>query len=331
VGKILLRVIQGNESSGRRLRALLHTWLGAYLALLLKDKDIEHIHVHHGYFASWVGMVAADLLGINYSMTLHGSDLLLHAAYLDIKLEHCSVCFTVSEFNRNYILEHYPRIPARKVIVARIGVNIPFAQSPSTHALKQLRMLSVGRLHFVKDHAFLIRACRILKDRGCSFCCVIAGDGPERTTLAKLIRRLDLENEIKLAGHVPNEKLDAYYNDSDLVVLTSRSEGIPLVLMEAMARGKIVLAPAITGIPELVDPGKSGFLYLPGSVRDFVRTVETIGTSLFQLESVRRRARAQVEQHFNREKNLAAFAQLFAAQLPARPEAQDEDPVLQQI
>ena len=75
-----------------------------------QDRGVDHIHVHHGYFGSWIGMVAARLLGVNFSMTLHGSDLLLNGAYLDTKLKHCRFCVTISEYNRRYILEHFPAI-----------------------------------------------------------------------------------------------------------------------------------------------------------------------------------------------------------------------------
>lgn len=330
--KTISRVMRGHEPLQRRLRALLHTWLGAYFALALKNKGVEHIHVHHGYFASWVGMVAAKLLGIGYSMTLHGSDLLLHAAYLDEKLKNCDSCFTVSQFNRNYILEHFPEVAARKIFVTRMGVAIPLFKIPTPTNLGNLRILSVGRLNSVKNHTFLIRACRILKDRGRSFRCVIAG---ERRGLEKLIHKLGLEKEVFLVGHVASSKLSDYYTNSDLVVLTSRSEGIPLVLMEAMARGKVVLAPAITGIPELVASGKNGFLYSPGSMRDFVRTVEGFEASLSNMDHIRNNAQKQVQQSFDREKNLAIFAQLFVARLSgtfsSTTEAQDENPVLQQI
>ena len=125
-------------------------------------------------------------------------------------------------------------------------------------------MLAVGRLHPVKDHAFLLRACHELKTSGADFACLIAGEGPERPWLEHLIRNLGLEDQVKLLGHLSRQQLDACYELCDLVVLTSRSEGIPLVLMEAMARGKIVLAPAITGIPELVKDGETGFLYRAG-------------------------------------------------------------------
>ena len=69
---------EGKESPKRRLKALLHTWLGAYYAVLLEGRGVKHVHVHHGYFGSWIGMVAARLLGVSFSMTLHGSDLLLN-------------------------------------------------------------------------------------------------------------------------------------------------------------------------------------------------------------------------------------------------------------
>jgi len=329
---ILSRILmKGNEGLDRRVRALAHTYLGAYYSLLLKDKQVEHIHVHHGYFASWIAMVAARLMGISYSMTLHGSDLLIHAAYLDVKLANCKTCFTVSDFNRNFILRHYPQIPPDRVVVSRMGVVLPPLETTLPHRPAPLRMLSVGRLHLVKDHAFLIRAFRALKDRGCHCTCRIVGDGPEREALESLIETLGLENEITLTGHFSHEELEHCYATADLVVLTSRSEGIPLVLMEAMARKKLVLAPAITGIPELVIQGKTGFLYSPRSISDFVRSVESVIRSFGELDPVRRSARAHVSRIFNREQTLAAFAELFIAQLPDSEEVQDENSVLQQV
>ena len=90
------------------IRTLVHTLLGAYFALLLRGRGVQHIHVHHGYFSCWIAMVAARFLGITFSMTLHGSDLLLHPAHMDAKLAECNFCLTVSEFNRRYILAIMP-------------------------------------------------------------------------------------------------------------------------------------------------------------------------------------------------------------------------------
>lgn len=328
-------IVQGSESPLRRVRALLHTWLGVYYALLLEGRGIEHIHVHHGYFASWIAMVAARVLGVGFSMTLHGSDLLLHGAYLDTKLKHCKFALTVSAYNRRHILEHYPAAPPGRVLVQRMGVDPFRSLCPATHLERTascLVMLSVGRLQPVKDHAFLLRACRRLKDRGMNFLCLIAGEGPERGPLQRLIHELDLLPQVELLGHVPHGHLDSCYAMADLVVLTSRSEGIPLVLMEAMARGRTVLAPAITGIPELVEDGKTGFLYRAGSLDDFVTQVEAVHGSRLSLQPLQQAARQYVLQHYNREKNLAVFGDLFLARINPAVERNDyENFILQQI
>ena len=328
-------IVRGSESPLRRLRALLHTWLGVYFALLLQGRGVEHIHVHHGYFASWVAMVAARVLGVGFSMTLHGSDLLLHGAFLDTKLARCKFALTVSSYNRRHILEHYPAIPPERVLVQRLGVD-PLSSlctfAPTDRAPSCLVLLAVGRLQAVKDHAFLLRACRRLKDRGLNFLCLIAGEGPERRALQRLVDQLELHPQVELLGHVPHAYLDSYYAMADLVVLTSRSEGIPLVLMEAMARGRAVLAPAITGIPELVEDGKTGFLYRAGSLDDFVARVEAVRDARSKLFPLQQAARQFVLQHYNRDKNLTLFGDAFLARINPVVERSDyENFVLQQI
>lgn len=336
ISDILKRpLLEGQEPLRRRVAALLHTWLGSYYALLLSPLGVEHIHVHHGYFSAWIAMVAARLLGISYSVTLHGSDLLLHGFYLDTKLENCRFCVTISEFNRRYLLEHYPQIAPEKIIVQRTGVDSPDA--PAVLDRKEDKgapfvLLSVGRLHPVKDHAFLLRACRRLKDRGLPFACLLAGDGPARTSIERLLRDLDLQGEVRLLGHISHAQLTGYYAVCDLVVLTSRSEGIPLALMEAMAHGRPALAPAITGIPELVTDGRTGFLYRPGSIEDFVANVETASRSRSALGPVGRAARRHVLAHFHREKNLAAFCDCFLEKIMNDQKgAAHEGALLQQI
>jgi len=89
IKNFIKRALFGSEPVMQRLRTLVHTWLGVYLATAIRNRNVRHIHVHHGYFSSWSGMVAAKLLDAEFSLTLHGSDLLLRADYLDIKLKHC--------------------------------------------------------------------------------------------------------------------------------------------------------------------------------------------------------------------------------------------------
>jgi glycosyltransferase involved in cell wall biosynthesis len=358
ISDLILRVaFRGGEGTLQRVKALLHTWLGACYAVLLEGRQVDHIHVHHGYFGSWIAMVAARLLDIDFSMTLHGSDLLLRAAYLDVKLEHCKFCLTVSEYNRRYTLDHYPQVQSEKVVVSRLGVNVrePGSGLETRHRARNrnLVLVAVGRLHAVKDHAFLVRAISQLKAHGVDCECSIAGEGPERRHLESLIWKLGLEERVTLLGHVPREQMDSLYDRADVVVLTSRSEGIPLVLMEAMARGKIVLAPAITGIPELVIAGQTGFLYEAGSMGDFVSRLlfihslmQTPGgrdqprperhtpilSAARQLDWVRHAAWVQVAHTFNRSKSLQSFGDLFIQRIAPQTESpSNESFVLQQI
>jgi glycosyltransferase involved in cell wall biosynthesis len=349
-------LLQDRASPMQRIKALAHTWLGACYALLLEGRGVEHIHAHHGYFGSWIAMAASRFLDVSFSLTLHGSDLLLHGAYLDTKLENCRFCLTVSEYNRRYILKHYPAVEAKKVLVSRLGVCIPecralpgFAHGTGRREPSpDLSVLAVGRLHAVKDHAFLVRACAQLHACGLRFECLIAGEGPERSNLESLIRKYGLRDRVRLLGHVPNEQTGSLYARADVVVLTSRSEGIPLVLMEAMASGKLVLAPEITGIPELVIAGKTGFLYKPGSLADFVARLLFIHSLVHahqrpdqspqilsaakQLDWIRHGARVQVRHNYNRTRNLESFGDLFIQRtVPQGRRFRDEDLVLQQI
>ena len=309
-------------------------------------------------------MVAARFLRVGFSLTLHGSDLLLQRrSYLDVKLENCAFCVTISEYNRQYILNRYPRVAMAKVVVSRLGVEIgeragPPAVRPGV-GTSRLRLLSVGRLRAVKDHAFLLRACAELRTRGLDFECSIAGEGPERRRLESLIQKCGLEERVTLLGHVAREQMNSLYDRADVVVLTSRSEGIPIVLMEAMSRGRIVLAPEITGISELVIAAKTGFLYEAGSLGNFVSRLLMIysliqarsgGNSdyaLFrlcasplasakQIDWIRHAARAQVRLNFNRSRNLETFSELFMARVIAhrifpQESTSYEDSLLQQI
>ena len=329
-------LLESSEPAIWRARSLLHTWLGVYYGLLLRDRGVDHIHVHHGYYSSWIAMVAARMLGIPFSMTLHGSDLLIQAAFMNTKLRECEFCITVSEFNREHILAHYPRIDPKKVLVQRMGVEIPHISStnrmPARSPNQVSVLLAVGRLHPVKNHIFLLQACFLLRECGVRFRCVIVGDGPERQRLEFLIQELKIADVVRMVGHVPREHIGEYYESADLVVLTSLSEGIPLVLMEAMARGKIVLAPAITGIPELVKSGKTGFLYAAGDLEQFVWQVEQICKARNALESIRRAAREHVLLNFEQHTNLSKFTDVFLQRIAhGQRSYANENLVLQQI
>ena len=162
--------------------------------------------------------------------------------------------------------------------------------------------------------------------------CLIAGDGPERTRLQQLIDELGLQQTVELLGHVPQEELGRYYDEADLVTLTSHSEGIPLTLMEAMARGRLVLAPSITGIPELVKHNETGFLYKPGAMEEFVWRIHQIHDNFAAYHSMRRAAHEHVRRHFHLDLNLRTLSNLFQQRAGSHCEKElYENPVLQQI
>jgi glycosyltransferase involved in cell wall biosynthesis len=115
---------------------------------------------------------AARLLDASFSFTLHGSDLLVRADYLDCKLKHCKFCVTVSEFNRNYILSHDAAISSEKILVHRLGIDLSSWCTPEPRlASTVFTILSVGRLHPVKNYSFLLLACHALKSSGLQFRC----------------------------------------------------------------------------------------------------------------------------------------------------------------
>src|SRR5208283_2011728 len=169
-----------------------------------------------------------------------------------------------------------------------------------------------------------------LRDQGLNFICWIVGEGQERSALERQIAALELRAHVYLIGHVPRRDLSGYYRYADLVVMTSQSEGIPVVLMEAMAHGKLVLAPAITGIPELVEHQRTGFLYEPGSLPDFVSAVRWIQANQASLAGIQRAAAASIAASYNRQRNLRSFAEQFLARIPLS-ENHHAHPVLQQV
>jgi glycosyltransferase involved in cell wall biosynthesis len=186
----------------------------------------------------------------------------------------------------------------------------------------------------VKNHEFLICACCELKEAGLRFRCAIAGGGVEHERLQSLIYEAHLDNQVKLLGHVPRAQLPELYSDAHVVVLTSHSEGIPQTLMEAMAMERVVLAPAITGIPELISDRKTGFLYQQNSLPDFLEKLVSIAAAKPSLDDIQRRARQHIQSNFNRQRNLQIWADDFIRHLEATSQKRETchaNPVLQQV
>jgi glycosyltransferase involved in cell wall biosynthesis len=229
-------------------------------------------------------------------------------------------------------LRKFPSTPESKIVVQRLGVDRVPRTDASVAKPKPRRfcLLSVGRLHPIKNYGFLIQSCAALRDEGLDFDCWIVGEGPERRALERLIDESRLCDRVLLLGHVARAELSNYYRHADLVTLTSLSEGLPVALMEAMAHEKLVLAPAITGIPELVVHGRTGFLYRAGSLPDFVSSVQWILDHKDLLGAVEHAAAKSIAVKYDRQQNLRQFADQFLACIAA-PEPEYANSLLQQV
>jgi colanic acid/amylovoran biosynthesis glycosyltransferase len=180
---------------------------------------------------------------------------------------------------------------------------------------KKFILLTVGRLHPIKNHAFLIKACFLLKQRGHEVLCLIIGEGETKKKLTHLVRSLNLNREVKLLGVIDRRFIDVFYQLADVFVLTSKSEGLPLTIMEAMLNERIVLAPKITGIPEIITDGVNGFLYQKENLQAFIDKMVCIFEKYKGLQFIGKQARSDILKYFNRKKNMEAFAEVVISHL----------------
>ena len=253
-----LKVIAQAPRSEETLKTTLAQIVGAALIIQRHGQSRPlHIHSHFTYGATAVALWAKRLAGIPYTITLHGSDLLFdQPADLGSKLREAAGIVSISQFNIDHLAQHYPDIPNKRIRLIRMGIRPLHDQLPPRPTRQtQLRILSVGRLSVHKAQHDLIDACARLRDQGIKFSCTIIGEGELRSALSKQIQNLKLEGQVELAGARYHDEVLAAYGQYDLFVLSSITEGQPLVLMEAMRAGIPVIATTISAIPELIQDG----------------------------------------------------------------------------
>jgi glycosyltransferase involved in cell wall biosynthesis len=223
----------------------------------------DRLHAHFAWSNVQHAWLAAKMLGIPFSVTVHGSDILVNPLPdVDRALRDADAVICVSEALRTE-LAHRFHIPMARTELIRCGIAVEeFVAQASLEG--PLKLLSVARLHPVKGLGHLVKACAVLRDRGICFTCTIYGDGPERAALERQISDLGLAQVVSLPGPVSNEELPAIYASHTAFVLPSLSEGLGVVIMEAMAAGLPVVGSDVGGIPELIKPGVHGLLVPPG-------------------------------------------------------------------
>ena len=239
----------------------------------LKTFGAMHVHAHFGTNSAEIAMLVHALGGPPYSFTVHGQDELLFGG-IDEKVRRAAFVVAISSYGRSQLYrrighEHWP-----KVKVVHCGLETAFHDVELVPPPSVSRLVCVGRLSAEKGQLLLIEAVRRLAGKGIDFDLVLAGDGEMRAEIEALITRYGLTGQVRITGWISsNQVRDEMLAASGLVV-TSFTEGLPVVIMEAMALRKPVLATNITGIPELVLPGKTGWLYPAGSIDDLTATIE---------------------------------------------------------
>jgi glycosyltransferase involved in cell wall biosynthesis len=280
---------------------------------------VRHVHCHFANHPAAAGFVVHRLTGISYTFTAHGTDLHRSHRMLRRKVAESALTLTVCEYNRKVILAECGDEFADKVRVARCGVDLnifrPHAKGP--HADGIFEVLCVARFIPVKGHRQLIEACRILADEGVEFVCRLIGDGPIHAEIGRLAARLDLTDRVRFEGWRARDEVASYLAKADVLVAPSaptkiEREGIPVVLMEAMATGLPVVASDLSGIPELVRHDETGLLVPPGDPAALAAALRRLVEDPELRARLGRAGRETIEDEYDLRRNAAALAVLFA-------------------
>jgi glycosyltransferase involved in cell wall biosynthesis len=180
-----------------------------------------------------------------------------------------------------------------------------------------LNLLFIGRMVPVKGQALLIDAVEQLRRSDVNVEAILLGDGVRREALTRIVRERRLEDVVKLPGAVGQDQIRHYYEQADIFVLPSFAEGVPTVLMEAMAMGLPVVTTRIAGIPELVEDGRSGFVVAPGRVDALVDAVARLAADPELRRQMGEHGRAKVIADFSIEPSAAQMHEMFTSVLRA--------------
>ncbi|MBI4566711.1 MAG: glycosyltransferase family 4 protein [Planctomycetes bacterium] len=297
----------------QRLKVPLQAAAGIGLASWLRRCHVGHIHCHFAHAPTTVGMYAALQLGIPFSFTGHANDLFQRRALLRRKLERARFVACISEWHREYYRAIVPRDPECYPII-RCGVETTAWKPPDRaeeHA-GPFTLLTVGRLIPKKGIDLLIRAVGSHSPgHGKPWHVVVAGDGPERSRLTNLARQCGCDDRFRWLGAVPNSQVHELMSQADLFVLPCRTDengdrdGIPVVLMEAMACGLPVVAGDLPSLRELVEDGITGRLVPPDRPDLLEAVIEDLQRKPALRAKVAAAGRARVAAEFSLDMNVA--------------------------
>jgi colanic acid/amylovoran biosynthesis glycosyltransferase len=293
-----------------------------YVADYVRREGIAHVHAHFASAPTSVALEVSRLLGVPYSFTAHAKDIYIEGVRQDDlseKLGNARFAVTVSEYNRRYLAS---LDGGARLVRVYNGLDLERYKTQRTEREEPPLVFAVGRLIEKKGFADLVRACALLRRDGVAFRCRIVGKGPLQAELAGLVSALGLEDRVELSGAIPREQLVGHYRAASVLVAPcvvgsdGNRDGLPTVLVEAMALGVPVVATAVTGIPELVEDGRTGLIVPERDPRALAGAIRRVLADPSGAAGLAEAARRRVERDFDLSANVAELRRLLEE--PAR-------------
>jgi colanic acid/amylovoran biosynthesis glycosyltransferase len=313
--KALRRAVRlGRRSERGVLRHLVYLAEACVLLRRLRRSGAAHLHAHFGTNSAAVALLTRLLGGPPYSFTVHGPEEFDRPDSLSLteKIENAAFVVAVSSFGRSQLFrwcaaEHWPRIH-----VVRCGVDAAFLSSGPQPVPDTSRLVCVGRLSEQKGQLLLLEALGRLAAEGVPLEMALAGDGPMRGVIDQQMRRLALEGRVRITGWLSNDAVRREILAARALVLPSFAEGLPVVLMEALALGRPVVTTYIAGIPELVENGVNGWLIPAGSVDGLAEALrEVLRAPVERLEQMGKAGAGRVAAMHDAQGEAVKLAGLF--------------------
>jgi glycosyltransferase involved in cell wall biosynthesis len=308
----------------KRLYALAYAVEARMVVRWMAQRRLQHLHVHFGNEAAAVGLLVKTLSGASLSLTIHGPDEFddVPGQCLRRKVERADQVVCISQFARRQLMRLTAPVHWAKLQLCRLGVDpAHFAPSAQAREAGPVRLLSVGRLTPPKGQWLLVQACAALQRTGVAFELTVVGDGPDRAALTAAVAHHGLQGQVRFTGALNQTQVRAELAHADVFVLPSLAEGIPVVLMEAMASGVPCVTSPVNGIPELIEHDRNGLLATPGDVDALMLQLRRVIEDGALRQRLAAAGRSQVERGFHLARNVTLLADILrglpAVQAPA--------------
>jgi glycosyltransferase involved in cell wall biosynthesis len=316
-----MAIAMSRASDRGLLRHLAYLVEAAWLLRVLQREKIEHVHVHFGTNAAAVARLVRCLGGPPYSMTVHGPNEFDSPRGFSLaeKVIDAEFVVAISDYCAAQIRRWAPHAHWHKIHVVHCTVGDEFFQPSTPISASSNSLLCVGRLSAQKGQLLLIDAMRHLIDEGLEARLVLAGDGEMRRIVEQSIAARGLQNYVSITGWVDEAKVRRLLSESRALVQPSFAEGLPVVMMEAMAMARPVIGTMIAAIPELLIHGGNGWLIPAGNIDELVSAMrDALKMSADRLNAMGLAGRERVrERHFTRTE-VDKLERLFDAYVPLR-------------